>query len=148
MLLSAANLSGFGSANCHFRLAAPCGDRLVVSLPPPCERMPSVNAVPFPYYSSGHELTLFFEDFEVSADLPYPWCLTTNTTPSFCDDLDGLLFCFCDACQSAHSVCRVASFCTLGLLTTFVTASLQRRKIKLYGRPYVDHLVLCHCSRL
>ena len=64
-----------------------------------------INAFLFPYYSSGHELTLFFEDFEASVHLLYSWCPTTNTTPSVCDDLDGLLFCFCDACQSAHSVC-------------------------------------------
>ena len=36
----------------------------------------------------------------------------------------------------------------LDLLTTFATALLQRRKIELHGRTYVDHLVLSHCSCL
>src|SRR5260221_14031093 len=98
-------------------------------------------------HSSGHELTLFFDDFEVcTAFLVFA---VPFLVPRFnCDSTDRCLFCLCATRQPSSPVRTRTSLSCAGPLTVFVTLLPQRWQIQLYGRSYADHLVSCHRSGL
>lgn len=140
-LFSSANSRQRCTANCHFRHTPPSSDWLDVSNT--AHNSWLVSQLILCLYSTGHELTLFFLEFEVCTALPF--CSYNHSQLCVLMPIaDRYLLRCCAACQLP---CPVRHHKPVHCIRSD-NPLVQRRKIQLYGGSHADYTVSCHCSFL